>query len=422
MRLAHDLLALAQTRRMCWLLLLALVLLYMGWIGYVVSRDKPLDFYVYYIAAYGFAKGEDIYSAIGPVGKLVWDRLAAELGITNYTLPYRYPPLAALLVWPLTFLPFQWAGLVWSVASGGAFIGSAWLMGKTGRASWGVNLAMALLLFFVPPLTTMHAGQVNGFVLLALALPLYAFAQRRPSWMGIGVAAGTLLKLVPLAHLAYLGWRRQWRAALIGLLALVLLFCLTIPLIGWQGVQAYAHNFFALGEAGNVFPGGSSQSLTSFFGRFLSPQGADGQLTGNPQLAQRLGLIVSLALALATVVLCWPTGKLSNLFALEYALVTVTVNLITPFVWYHQLVLLLIPFFVLARCALMVPSLRWMLIPLAVGYVLTDLHGLIWHHLELWPLLASTPFYTMLMLWGLLAWLIFRAKRSPIVNQSSPVL
>ncbi len=116
-------------------------------------------------------------------------------------------------------------------------------------------------------------------------------------------------------------------------------------------------------------------------------------------------------LILATVALCWPTGDLAQVYDLEFALVTTVINLVTPYAWYHQLVLLLIPFFVLAKYALTMPSLRWMFIPLTVGYVLTDLHGLTWHHLEPWPLLASTPFYTILMLWGLLAWLIVQEKQ-----------
>jgi hypothetical protein len=420
--MAHGLSTLAQAHWMRWLLVVAIVALYAGWIGYVVGRDKPLDFYVYYMAAYGFAKGEDIYSATRANGPALWDHLAQVLHITNYTYPYRYPPLTALIVWPLTFFPPQWASLIWLIASSGSFIASAWLLGRSSDSKWSVTLALAILLFFVPPLTTLNAGQVNGFLLLALAIALYGFAQRSSMWMGAGVAIGALLKLVPFVHLAYLGWRRQWQAMLKGLIVAALLFCLAIPLIGWQGVQSYASNFLSLGEAGGLFPSGSSQSMTSFFDRLLSPSGPDGHSTGNPQLALQLGTSASLVLGLATIALCWPIGNLPCLFALEFALVTVAANLITPFVWYHQLATLLLPFFVLAERAIKSSYLRWMLLPLTVGYVLTDLHGLIWHHLEPWPLLASTPFYTMLMLWGLLAWLIVRAKRSPVVNQSSPAL
>ena len=416
MTTTHRPITWAQSRWSQWLLVLALVLLYGGWTGYVISRDKPIDFYLYYLAAYGFAHGYDVY------GNISWAQLAQQTHVPDYAPPYRYPPLTAQLVLPFTLLQPRLAALIWLMGSAIAFILSAWLMGRSIHTRWGVTLGLTLLLFFVPPLTTMHAGQVNGFVLLALVVALYAFARRDPMWTGIGVAIGAMLKLIPIAHLAYLGWRRQWLTMLTGLIAVVLLFCLAVPLIGWAGTESYARHFLSLGATGSVFPVGVSQSIYSFFGRLLISGSNAESLASATQRVRMLGLSTSLILVLATVALCWPSGDLAQFYDLEFALVTTVINLVTPYAWYHQLVLLLIPFFVLARRALMMPPLRWMLIPLTVGYVLTDLHGLIWHHLEPWPLLASTPFYTMLMLWGLLAWLIFRAKRSPIVNQSSPVL
>ena len=402
--MVHRLITWAQSRWLRWLLVLALVLLYAGWTGYVLSRDKPIDFYLYYLAAYGFAHGYDVY------GNVSWAQLAQETSVPDYAPPYRYPPLTAQLVLPLTLLQPRWAALIWLIGSAIVFMLSAWLLGRSTHTNWGVTFGLALLLFFVPPLTTMHAGQVNGFVLLALVVALYAFVRRDPIWTGVGVALGAMLKLIPIAHLAYLGWRRQWQAVLTGLIAVVLLFCLAVPLIGWASVESYARHFLSLGAAGSVFPVGVSQSIYSFLGRLLISGSNAESLASATQLVQVLGLSTSLVLILATVALCWPTGDLARLYDLEFALVTSVINLVTPYAWYHQLVLLLIPFFVLARRALMMPSLRWMLIPLTVGYALTDLHGLTWHHLEPWPLLASTPFYTILMLWGLLAWLIVREK------------
>lgn len=394
----------SQARCLNWLLVAALIVLYTGWIGYVMVRDKPCDFYLYYLAAYGFFRGEDVY------GEVDWARLAQERHVTNYAPPYRYPPLTAQLVWPLTRLPARWAALVWLIASAVAFIASAWLLGRSSRAPFGAPLALGLLLFFVPPLTTLHAGQVNGFLLLALAFAFYAFSRQRPVWVGIGVAIGALLKLVPMAHLCYLIWRRLWRAALTAVIVVLLLLGSALPLVGQAGFSSYAQNFFTLGAAGNLVSSGASQSLSSFFARLLVAQSGRWALADTPYLARWLGWGASLVIILATMALCWPRGDPSRLFALEFALVTTAVSLVTPYVWYHQLAVLLIPFFVLAERALSVPRLRWMLIPLAAGYGLTDVHGLMWHHLEFNPLLVSMPFYTTLMLWGLLAGLLGREK------------
>jgi hypothetical protein len=308
-------------------------------------------------------------------------------------------------------LPPRWAAFIWLAATAFSFVVSAWLLGCTSKSPFGVPLALGLFLFCVPILTTLHAGQANGFVLLALAFALFALTRQRPIWTGIGIAVGAMIKLIPVAHLAYLGWRRQWQAALTGLITILLLFGLAIPLIGWSGLASYAHNFLSLGSAGELIASGANQSFNGFFARLFVSDDGRWYLANAPQLARGLWLGAALVLALATAVLCWPiTGNL-QLFALEFALVTSAISLLTPYVWYHHLVLLLIPFFVLTERALARPSLQWMLIPLAIGYMATDIHGLVWHYLEPWPLLASMPFYTTLMLWGMLAGLIAKEKR-----------
>lgn len=413
MKFLHRLTILAQIAWLQGLLVAGLGVLYGSWIGYAIIRDKPCDFYLYYLAAYGFAHGADVY------GSVPWEQLARQLGITNYAPPYRYPPLTAQLVWPLMFLPPRQAALVWLIASALAFIASAWLIGRSLKSPLGVPLALGLLLFFVPPLTTLHAGQVNGFLLLALALALYAFVHRHPAWAGVGLAVGALLKLVPAAHIGYLAWRRQWGAALVSAIAIALLVGSAIPLVGWSGLTSYAGNFSTLSAVGGLIPVGASQSIGSFFARLLVAGDGRWVLADAPRLACWLSWMASLLLAAATAVLCWPRGDLAHTFTLEFALVTVVVCLLPPYVWYHQLVLLLIPFTVLVERALAVPRLRWMLVALIVGYIATDVHGLTWHYLEFCPFLVSMPFYTALMLWGLLAWLIVREKWGRATREAS---
>jgi len=395
----QRLFALSSSRWTRRLLALVLLLLYTGWIGYVIIRDKPVDFNLYYMAAYGFAHGYDVYDA----STVPWAQIAQETHISNYAPPYRYPPLTAMLVWPLTFLTPRWAAVAFLVASAAAAIVAAWLLGRVSPLPYGMTLALGLLLCYIPPLTTMHAGQVNCLVLLALALSFYGLSCNHPVLAGVGAAVGAMLKLVPIAHTGYLGWRRQWQALVVSLVTLVVLVALAIPFTSWAGLVSYGRHILLLGEAGGLIPIGSNQSITGFFARVL--------LAFVPSdIVRWLSIGTTLALVAATVVLCWPRRSSAHLIPLEFALITVAINLITPYVWYHQFVLLFIPFFVLAEQALSTPHLRWMLIPLAVGYVLTNLHGLIWHSLDPYPLLVSMPFYTALLLWGCLAWLIVRGK------------
>jgi hypothetical protein len=86
---------------------------------FVINHDKPIDFYCYYLTSYGFSHGVNMYNDVS------WEQLAYEVGINHYGTPYRYPPLTAELVWPLTLLSPRFAALIWLVATALAFAASA---------------------------------------------------------------------------------------------------------------------------------------------------------------------------------------------------------------------------------------------------------------------------------------------------------
>ena len=404
---------LAQARWVRWLLVAALVTLYAGWIGHQVTRNKLYDFNLYYVAARGFRNGVDIYALASDytgVNSPQWAELAAQYGVEHYAPPYRYPPLTAQLVMPLTLLPPRVAGTMWIVLTGVAFIASAWLLGKSSRLPYGVPLAYLLLFLFVPPLTTMHAGQVNGFLLLALSLAAYSLARRDWIGAGIGLALGTLLKLIPLALVLYLPWRRLWKATAVAVTVIVVLL-LTVPLTFGPGtLSAYARQFFIIGQPGTIFTMPPNQSLNGFWGRLLINR-------MDNDIIYRIYLVSAALIVLATIACCWPFSALVPHWQIEFALIVCALQLITPYAWYHQLVLLLIPLFLLTYEIIAKRAPRWWLAPLAAGLLLTDLHGLLWHHI-IPTLLLSTPFYTVMMLWGMLAWLTVWRKRAISVQRS----
>ena len=144
--------------------------------------------------------------------------------------------------------------------------------------------------------------------------------------------------------------------------------------------------------------------MAGFFGRLLIPTA--------PQLAWWVARLSALAFIVATVALCTPAYATPATFRLQFALVTTTISLVPPYLWYHQLVLLLLPFFVLSECSLAHPSERWMRVPLAIGYLATGTFGVAWRSLQ-HPVLASMPFYTTIMLWALLARLLIKGPAEP---------
>ena len=402
-RISHAL----QQKITLYTLIALLALLYAGWIGYQWQRDRLYDFNLYYIAANGFKQDVNIYALARDYASLnapQWAELAESAGIKFYAPPYRYPPLTAQLVLPLTYLHARSAGLVWLILTAFSFAISAWLMGKIASTPEGPALALGLMLLFVPPLTTLHAGQVNGFVLLALMVSMWALAKTDDLAIGIGIAVAALLKVVPVVLLLYLFWRKQWRTGLICLTALAALL-LTAPLTFSSDIlSAYFRNFFVMGQPGTLFAMPPNQSLNGLWARLLGGMIAD-------ETIYRIYLFSALAAVAATLIVCWPMRRLPVYWRYEFALIVCVLNMITPYAWYHQLVLLFIPLFIVVEQLWARNRWAWLAVVLAL-LALADLHGLLWHSFEFNRWLTSFPLALNFTLAGLLAWSILDGRRA----------
>ncbi len=380
-------------RPLAWMLTLVLAAFYGARTARVVAEDRPVDFYLYLMAAKGVAAGEDVYGAGGED----WKRLAEETGVPVYAPPYRYPPLTAILARGLLPLPARRAAAVWIGLSACALLASAWLLGGVLRVRYGTPLALAALGGFFPAVAMLSAGQVSGFVLLALCAGLRGLLRGPPAIAGTALAIGAHLKLVPLAQLAWLGGTRRWRPFAAGLAALAVLGAVSAVLAEPGAWGSYARNLHRLGEAWTLMPTAGNQALNGFVCRLLLPGDPGG---GAARAAWAAGSILLVA---ATAFLCIRAGGTPRTAALEFSLVTVASCLITPYTWYHQFVLLLLPGVVFADHALSVPGHRILLAVLVSAYAATSrfVFGL-WSRGES-PLGDSIPFLSAILLWLLLA-------------------
>ena len=384
-------------RRLTIFALITLLVVYASWLTYTILADRPLDFYVYYLASETVARGNSPYT----ITDANWDALASELGISNYTRPYRYPPQVAVLLLLFRSLGPRGTMALWEIANAVAMIAGVWLIGKSlGHDRW-VPFALIVLLVSIPPFATLLAGQVNGLLFLSLALALWALVNRRTTWLGFALAMGTILKVIPLALILYLFWRKQWRAGLIASGILVVLTVACLPVMGWQALSDYAFKAILLGEPNEVSTTATNQTLTAVLGRMFPFA---------PSFALDGGRWLGLGLVILTAILCVPIGDAQRLMPLEFALIVTALQLIPPFTWYHQLVLLLIPLLIVMQELWNKKKLGW-LSGLAILFVLFDLHGVAWHTLEQWWFLSSFPFLFGITLWGLLAWFIMKDKR-----------
>ncbi|MGW4241876.1 mannosyltransferase [Nocardia sp. NPDC004722] len=192
----------------------------------------------------------------------------------DFPLPFTYPPFAALVFYPLHFLPFSVVAIGWLLATVAALFGVVWLalemmVGTDGMREerWRTAAVAwtAVGMWLEPVRSTFDYGQVNVFLVL-----LAMFAVRSASWWLsgalVGVAAG--IKLTPAVTGLYFVARRRWVTAIWS----AVVFAGTIGLT-YAISPGETNKYFRelLGDARRIGPVGSSsnQSLRGALSRLL---------------------------------------------------------------------------------------------------------------------------------------------------------
>ncbi|MBM7460829.1 glycosyltransferase 87 family protein [Rhodococcus coprophilus] len=138
------------------------------------------------------------------------------------TLPFTYPPFAALMFVPLSLLSVAGTAIAVNLVN-------LVLLYLAVRLSWRalgyedsvrmrvVSVASAVALTWIEPVRmTLWLGQINLVLLVLVLWDLSRPEQSRLRGIGVGLAAG--LKLTPAFFIAYLVVVRQWRAAMVATL------------------------------------------------------------------------------------------------------------------------------------------------------------------------------------------------------------
>lgn len=165
--------------------------------GYPIDYKTPIDLEVYVQGGLLALHGTDLYANGVPAGGI--------------TLPFTYPPFAALVFATFSWLPFPLIVIGYYIAGiGCAVLIARWLK---------VNplLMLVLLMCTQPGFASFSFGQVNLFL---MTLILADAVDKRPSWLPrgalIGIAAA--IKVTPAIFLLWFLVRRDTRGFL-GVLA-----------------------------------------------------------------------------------------------------------------------------------------------------------------------------------------------------------
>jgi alpha-1,2-mannosyltransferase len=190
-------------------------------------------------------------------------------------LSFTYPPIAAVLLSPLSLVPMAVAGTVLTLGSVLLLVVVLRIFRPTvAEWPWAVAWLLPAALFLEPVRSTLLYGQVNIVLMALVSLDCMTSAPRWPRGALVGLAAA--IKLTPVAFVLYLLLRRDYRAVVVAIVSCLAMTGLGFAVAWHDSVQYWTGTVFQIGRIGNVIYA-SNQSVQAVLARAgLDPTGPAG--------------------------------------------------------------------------------------------------------------------------------------------------
>jgi alpha-1,2-mannosyltransferase len=215
-----------------------------------------IDLDVYRIGGRAWLRGDYLYG-----------RLPATRG--GARLPFTYPPIAAVLLSPLSLVSMAVAGTIFTV--GGVLLVAAviriFLPGPPPSSTdrrWAVAWLLPVALFLEPVRHTLLYGQINIVLMALVAVDCMASAPRWPRGALVGLAAA--VKLTPAVFVLFFLLRRDYRAAAVSVVSFLAMTGLGFLLAWHDSVRYWTSVVFDIDRIGNVIYT-SNQCVQAVLGR-----------------------------------------------------------------------------------------------------------------------------------------------------------
>ncbi|ORL81511.1 glycosyltransferase 87 family protein [Prescottella equi] len=280
-----------------------------------VGFQYHIDLDVYRLGGAVFAAGDPLYGELPPT-------------FFGQHLPFTYPPLAAVVFAPMSWISLQAAGAVLTVLSLAALVATLVLalasVGVRPRTTlvWTALGGTAAALTLEPVSSTFDYGQVN--ILLMVFVAADCLMKKTPWPRGILIGFVAAVKLTPAVFILYFLFRKDFRAAVTTGTSFVAFGAIGFLVARADSWEYWTETLFDSSRIGGpAYP--ANQSLTGVLARL----GLD------PSMRTVLWLVLSVAvLALAAV-------AMHRAFAAGLPVVALFVNalfglLVSPVSWSHH--------------------------------------------------------------------------------------
>ena len=304
-----------------------------GWGPAVVSFTLAVA-YGLYIALRTYEVDLGVYLRLG--GKYVFTNHLYSFVLPNTSLPFTYPPFAALLFapWQRTFNSVGAVQAVWTMCNVAALVGVLVLSIRLVKpsldrvATWRLALALSLpAILLNPVLITIGFGQVNLFVTFLVMWDLLSERRIGKRQMPLGVATGlaAAVKLTPLLFVPYLLLTRRWRGALTCVLTFGACELVTFVVSPTSSKAYWTKAIFKPGRAGDLSIV-DNQNLWGVLDRFT-----------HGVLPDAVALPVLIVIAVAGLLLAAQAHRRSSPL-LGVLICATTCLLVSPISWVHHMV------------------------------------------------------------------------------------
>jgi hypothetical protein len=309
---------------------------------------RSVDFAGYAAVGQAFLDGRDIYLDT-PVGTNTWPPFfslaAVPLGLLDRVSPY-----LARIVW----IALTWASIVLVLDLIARLIYGKRLRFRPDETSLAITspeLLVPFALTFPFIVNNFELLQIN-MILFALALwGLFLQANGREAAGGIALAAAAAMKVMAIAFLPYLLYRKRWRAAFWMAAASLVFFFSPALFLGWakfwEGVALWPAALRASWGAGNAH-----QSVYSMWDRILGygyiPFAVPGTfmlpLSGARSAKLAWEITCAVAAVLCAIAFRGTPRPNSRWAQVEWAVVFVAATILSPLTRKPYLVVLLLPY------------------------------------------------------------------------------
>jgi hypothetical protein len=336
--------------------LLCLVVLIGGLYRQVAPQPyQAPDFLNTYRASTALRDGTDVYEHA-----LAWVNTYKRGD--KLTDQYFYAPTYAMLLIPLTYLPYQTAIAVWGTCLAIFLCIAIYALFRSvgDRPQWWLVLLVAAAASVMSAVRAEYfLGQANLFMLACLCVAIWVRQEQRPVLAGALLALALVTKPMLLLIAGFLFWKREFKFAFATIAGFA--FLLLAP-FAWLGTEAFGHlltlwRFYGsqyLSFSENITPRGMLERLFTV-NPFVTP------LTDAPAVAVAVWLVLFAAMLFLLLAVVAPRPFTREPAALvEFGAIVSGLMIVSPLTEPPYLVLLILP---MTAALLYLRSVKWQTFP-----------------------------------------------------------